>query len=151
MILLFTIAIVAAMMIPSSVFDTLYETSGTAQAQLTTGDIAKLTPEQRYTLDQIKDAVIRFDLLGNGTENTSTLTNDEVSLQIFEYFVNEGTVLCNNVEDRWFCMDSYEKSLLEIYNDTITEQYNQIVADNQNEKSLLDFIFWIVSSLYLSY
>jgi len=77
----------------------------TAQAQLTSGDIARLTDEQRYTLDTIKDAVFWL-VRSNDTENTSTLTDDEISMQIFEYFINEGIILCNNVEMGFVCMDS---------------------------------------------
>lgn len=101
---------------------------GTAHAQLTTGDMARLTDEQRYTLDKIENAVFWLTR-DNDTENTSTLTDDEISMQIFEYFINEGIVLCNNVQMGFVCMDSYDK--LEIYNDTITRQYKQIVTDNQ--------------------
>lgn len=100
-----------------------------AFAQLTTGDMARLTDEQRYMFDQIENAVFWLTR-ANDTENTSTLTDDEISIKIFEYFINEGIELCRNA-DGPLCMDSGDRSLLGIYNDTITIQYKKIVAENQ--------------------
>lgn len=47
-----------------------------------------LNDEQRYTLDKIKSEVLGLYVDGNFA--TSNISNDEIAMQIFEYFINQG-------------------------------------------------------------
>ena len=66
--------------------------------ELSTGDIAQFTPKQADTYRSIKSDVMH---LSNGTDNDSTLTNEEIQNQIMESVIRSGLNYCAVWNDDW--------------------------------------------------
>ena len=81
---------------------------GIAYGELSSADIAQITPQQRYTYDMIGQAI----LLYTGIENNSTLTDKEIQAQIMEYFIINGHSYCSFWKDNQYggiCEDTNDK------------------------------------------
>lgn len=103
---------------------------GMVFGELSPGDIAQFTPQQRYTYDMIGQHMILLDVTNN-TENNSTLTNKEIQAEIMEYFIVNGHSYCIFWKDNQYggyCTDTTDKSW---YNNLIKKEYIEIIKRNQ--------------------
>jgi hypothetical protein len=93
-------------------------------AELTTGDIAQFTPEQEYTFANIKNKVLVAK-----SNNTSSLSNEDIGVKIMDAFIRAGYSYCNDVSkigEALHCNDINQDHTKQ--DKFFNEKYNEIVA-----------------------
>lgn len=97
-------------------------------AELTTGDIARFTPEQQYTFAGIKNKVS-----GAESNNTSSLSNEDIEVMVMDAFIRKGYTYCNDVTIHTggglHCDDVDQNHTQQ--DKFFDEKYNEIVKSNQ--------------------
>lgn len=98
-------------------------------AELTTGDIARFTPEQEYTFANIKNNVLVIK-----SNNTSSLSNEDIAIKVMDEFIRGGYTYCNDVsklaDGGLYCNDVNQDHTKQ--DKFFKEKYAEIVAANPN-------------------
>jgi hypothetical protein len=108
-------------------------------AELTTGDIARFTPEQQYTFAGIKNKVA-----GAESNNTSSLSNEDFEVMVMDAFIRKGYTYCNDVtilaaDGGLFCNDVDQNHTKQ--DKFFNEKFNEIKSNKPGPLASLGKLF----------